>query len=234
MKRFYKTATTIEKDGKWAVALDGRIIKTPARSDLTVSDDAIAAAIAEEWNAQGETVDIPAMHLTRLINVAIDRTPGERQAMIDEVGRYCETDLLCFLADDDQEDLRNRQIDLWRPIREWAGKTLGIVLLEAPGGVLHQPQPPASIYAARAHLSPMDDLRLTAFVFGMGLYGSALLMFAVERGHIEPLEAYESSILDEAWQMEKWGEDAEARARHDAQRTEVSVLTKVFSLKNAN
>ncbi|MEO0883777.1 MAG: ATP12 family protein [Pseudomonadota bacterium] len=229
MKRFYSSAEVIEQDGQWAVALDGRVIKTPARADLAVADRSVAEAIASEWRAQGETVDVTNMHLTRLVNVAIDQTPSERSGMIEEVARYCETDLLCFLADDHQDDLRARQISAWRPIREWAGKTLGVVLLEAAGGTLHQPQPPASLKAATAHISNFDDLRLTAFVFGMGLYGSALLMFAVEQAEIDPLDAYDVSILDEVWQAEHWGVDDEADARHAARRCEAGVLRTLFS-----
>ncbi|MEM7663145.1 MAG: ATP12 family protein [Pseudomonadota bacterium] len=228
MKRFYSSAEAIEQDSNWAVALDGRVVKTPARADLAVADKAIADAVADEWNEQGETVDVAGMQLTRLVNVAIDRTPSERGSMIEEVAKYCETDLLCFLAEDHQVELRDRQITTWRPVREWAGKTLGIVLLEAPGGVLHQPQPPTSLDAAKTHVGKLNDLSLTAFVFGMGLYGSALLMLAVEQGQLSASAAYEASILDELWQMEKWGADEEAAARHEAQRAEISVLTKVF------
>ncbi|MEM9670047.1 MAG: ATP12 family protein [Pseudomonadota bacterium] len=232
MKRFYKQAEAIERDGQWAVALDGRVIKTPARADLVVNDRSIGEAIAAEWNGQGETVDVASMHVTRLVNVAIDQTPAERDAMADEVARYCETDLLCFLAGEDQRELRDRQIALWRPIREWAGKALGIVLLEAPGGVLHQTQPPTSLDAARGHVSAFNDLQLTAFLFGMGIYGSALLMFAVEKGKVSPFEAYQHSILDEIWQAEKWGSDDEAEARHEARRVEISMLADIFLAQN--
>ncbi|MEO1474285.1 MAG: ATP12 family protein [Pseudomonadota bacterium] len=228
MKRFYKTAQAVETDSGWAVALDGRTVKTPARADLALEERALADALAAEWNAQGETVDVAGMHLTRLVNVAIDRTPQERDGMIDEVARYCETDLLCFLAGEDQAELRTRQVSAWRPIREWAGRAMGVVLMEAPAGTLHQPQPPASLDAARDHVRALDDLKLTAFLFGMGIYGSALLMLAVEQGETSSVEAYDLSILDEVWQAEKWGQDDEAEARHAARRAEIRVLEKIF------
>ena len=231
MKRFYKTAEEVEHDGHWVICLDGRAVKTPARKPLVVTSRSLAGALADEWNRQGETVDIARMHLTRLINVAIDRTPAERDGMTAEVARYCETDLVCFLASD-PADLRSRQIAAWRPIREWAGRALGVVLLEAPEGVLHQPQPPASLDAARGRASEMDDVALTTFVFAMGLYGSALLTFAVAEGELSAEDAYERSILEELWQAEKWGQDAEAEARHTARRTENAVVSAIFSGKN--
>ena len=148
MTRFYSSAAPEEIEGGWTIALDGRPIKTPARKTLLVESKGLAAQIAAEWDGQGDVVQIPTLHLTRLVNVALDQTPQQRGPMIDEILKYCETDLLCFLAEKPTE-LKARQIETWRPIREWAGQTHNIVLLEVPGGVLAAPQPPASLEAAR-------------------------------------------------------------------------------------
>lgn len=228
MKRFYETAEIASDDDGWTILLDGRAIKTPARADLKVTSKALADAIAKEWASQGDMVDVPSLHLTRLVNVAIDRTPIERGSMVEEVARYCETDLTCFLAETPPE-LRDRQIVAWRPVREQVGKALGIVLMEAPGGVLHMPQPPASLQAALAHAGALDDFRLTALLYGMGLFGSAILALAVEQGMLAASDAYEHSVLDEVWQAEKWGADPENEARLASQRAEADRLDRVFA-----
>ena len=126
MKRFYKQVTTKQSGSAWRILLDGRPVKTPALAELAVPTQSLAEAMASEWAEQGDTVDIQGMHLTRLTNVAIDRTPSQREGMIDEVVKYCETDLLCFLAET-PADLRDRQISQWRPVRDWAGKHLDVV-----------------------------------------------------------------------------------------------------------
>ncbi|MEL7128938.1 MAG: ATP12 family protein [Pseudomonadota bacterium] len=228
LKRFYKSVTVEAEGAEWAVALDGRRVKTPAKTPLRVASRKLADALAEEWARQGETIDIQGMHLTRLVNVALDRTPQERAGLVQEVRRYCETDLLCFLAEDPAE-LRDRQIALWRPIRAWVGQALGIVLMEAPGGLLHMPQPPASLDVAIAYADALDNLRLTGLVFAMGLYGSALLAMAVEQGELTATAAYDLSILDELWQGKKWGIDAENEARQAAQRLEAGAVGTFFS-----
>ena len=52
MKRFYKqTAATAVEDG-WQAHLDGRPVKTPCQSPLTLPTQALAQAIADEWAAQ--------------------------------------------------------------------------------------------------------------------------------------------------------------------------------------
>ena len=227
MKRFYKTASVEQSEGGWVVLLDGRTIKTPAQNALAVPTKALANEVAEEWARQGEAVDIQGMHLTRLVNVALDRTPEQRGGMVDEVVKYCETDLLCFLAET-PADLRARQMEHWRPVREWAGKHLDVVLMEVPDGLLAAPQPPASLQAARAYGDGLDDLKLTGLNFGLGLFGSALLAMAVCEGHIKAGQAYESSILDELYQAEHWGKDEENEARLAANREQAAALGLFF------
>lgn len=228
LKRFY-SAVSVEADEQgWAVLLDGRPIKTPGLQTLNLPTIRLAEAVAEEWTRQGETVDVLAMHITRLVNVALDRASLQREAMLEEVVRYCETDLLCFLAET-PSDLRARQIALWRPIREWAGKALNVVLMEVPGGLLASPQPPASLATARAYAGELDNLHLTGLNFGLGLYGSALLALAVCEGYVDAQKAYEFSILDEIYQAERWGSDEENEARLSVNRAQAKALAALFS-----
>lgn len=227
MKRFYKTVSIEPEENMWRVLLDGRAIKTPAKADLAAPTQALAQALADEWDGQGEAVDIQRMHLTRLANVAIDRTPDQRTGMIDELVRYCETDLVCFLAQG-PSDLVERQIAQWRPVREWVGRTFDIVLLEVPDGLLAAPQPTASLKAARKYARQMNDWSLTGLAFGLGLLGSAVLAIAAEQSHIETIDAFNRAILDEDWQAETWGRDEEAEAARAAAKTEAEALNLFF------
>lgn len=231
MKRFYKSVA-ITGTGPFGIALDGRDLKTPARKSFLVPSSALAEAVAAEWDGQGDTLDIAAMHLTRLANVAIDRAPHQRDGMVAEVARYCETDLLCFLPEG-PEDLRAALDAASRPWRVWAGQALGILLIEAPGGTLHMPQPPASLEAARTKAAALDDFRLTALVYATALYGSALLAFAVIEGELGSAEAYETSIIEETWQAGRWGWDEDAVARHDARRAEARALGRLVEALRA-
>ena len=228
MTRFYKDASVEAAEGGWAVTLDGRQMKTPERKTFLVPNKALAEHVVAEWDGQGDTVQIPTLHLTRLVNVALDRAGTQRAGMVDELVKYCETDLLCFLAET-PADLRARQTEAWGPVRDWAGKALDIMLMEVPGGVLAAPQPPASLEAARTYGDGLDDLRLTGVNFGLGLFGSALLSIAVCEKRLSAEEAYEMSILDELYQAEQWGTDEENEARLTNNRTQASALGKFFS-----
>lgn len=221
-KRFYKSAIAERLGDAWTISLDGRTIKTPARAPLALPSRALAETLAEEWNAQGERIDLVAMHLTRLANVAIDRVPETREDLADEVARYCETDLICHIASE-PEELIALEEGHWAPIRDWAADMFGVILVTTEG-IRAEPQPEASLEAARDYALTLDDFRLTALVYGCGLFGSALLAMAAVEGVLSAEDAFESSRLDEAWQIARWGEDEESAAATEAKRVEAAAL----------
>ncbi len=221
-KRFYKAATAAEREGGHAVELDGRPIKTPAKSDLLLPTKALAEAIASEWENQGESLDLQSMTLTRLANVAIDRTPETRAELALELARYAGTDVTCYLADAPSA-LRARQEAAWQPWRDWAGKTLGIMLVPVIG-LIASPQPQASLDAVRDYALTRDDFRLTALTWGCSLFGSAVLALAVEAGALRAEPALAASCVDEDWQVEQWGEDDEAKEIRAGRAREAAAL----------
>ena len=221
-KRFYKTARAEQMPGGWTVQLDERAIKTPARAAMLLPTEKLAKAVAAEWNAQEEQIDLLSMHLTRLANVAIDRTPEVRYEMADELARYCETDLICHIAEDDEE-LAEREEAHWAPIRAWVGQALDVILVPVEG-IIASPQPDASLEAARTYALSLDDFALTGLVYACGLYGSAVLAMAVLEAELSATDAFEISRIDEAWQAAQWGEDDEAKAATALRRIEAKAL----------
>ncbi|MEO1553638.1 MAG: ATP12 family protein [Pseudomonadota bacterium] len=209
-KRFYEQASIAPKGAGFAVLLDGRSIKTPAKTALSVPSQKLAEAIAAEWEGQGETLDLQNMTLTRLANVAIDRTPATRHEMAEELSRYAGTDVTCYLAESPAE-LQARQEAAWKPWRDWAGKHLGVVLVPVIG-LMASPQPEASLQAVRDHALSRDDFSLTALTWSCSLLGSAVLALAVEQGVLTSEGALTASCVDEDWQIEQWGADEEAQA----------------------
>ncbi len=230
-KRFYTDVAVVEADAGWTVTLDGRSVRTPARRALAVPSRALAVMIAAEWDAQGERVDIPAMHAVRLAHVALDRTPAARSEIGDQVRAYAETDLVCHLADTDAA-LRDAQDAAWAPLRAWAGEALGVALT-ATQGVIAVAQPTASLDAARDAALALDDFRLTGLAHAMGLLGSAVLAFAMARGRLDAAAAFAASRIDEAHQEARWGVDAEAAARAEALAHEVAVTAAVLRAMDA-
>src|SRR5258706_5931099 len=129
MKRFYKS---VEAAGDGGILLDGRPVRTPARVPLILPNAALAAAVAEEWAAQGETIDPRRMPLTGLANAAIDRIAPDPAGFAAGLARYAETDLLCYRAET-PEPLVRRQAEVWNPLIQWARMRFDAALLVTSG-----------------------------------------------------------------------------------------------------
>jgi chaperone required for assembly of F1-ATPase len=226
-RRFYEKAGVVASEGRWAVQLDGKPLRTPAKKLLALPTEALANAVADEWARQGERIDLASMHNLRIANVAIDRAPETRSELAAEAARYAGTDLTCHLADAPQE-LKRRQEAAWAPLRAWAAEAHG-VKLETTTGVLPREQPTASVEAVLRHAASLDDFRLTALVHAIALFGSAVLGLAVERGRITAVEAHRLARIDEEFQAGLWGEDAEATSRAAFTREEARALDVWFA-----
>jgi chaperone required for assembly of F1-ATPase len=225
-KRFYSDVSVAAVQPAWTVLLDARALRSQAGQPFIVPTLQLAETIAAEWRAQGERIDLATMFNTRQTYGVLDRPDGAAVALADQVARYAETDLVCYLAEGPAV-LRHRQEVAWAPLREWA-VGLGVALCPSVG-IMPKAQPVASIEAIRSHALGLDRFRLAGLAHGVALFGSAILGLAVERGRLTAAEAYELSRVDEAYQAEHWGEDAEAVRRTESARAEARALDRWFA-----
>ena len=194
IKRFYTSASARPDGEGFGVWLDERRLKTPARAAFTVPSAAVAEAIASEWNAQGEKLDIPSMPLTALANAAIDRIAPEREAFAARLASYGANDLLCYRAESPME-LAVRLAKGWQPALDWLAGTHGARLMLAEG-VIHVEQPREALDALKAAVLNLDAFRIGALHVLTTAMGSLGLGLAVLGGRYTPGEAFELSRLD--------------------------------------
>ena len=221
-RRFYKDVGVAQADGAFQVRLDGRPVRTPGGKVLDLPTRAIAELVAEEWAAQGETIEFARMHAARLTNTALEAVPAAREATADQVAQFASSDLTLYFAEE-PEALVRRQAEAWEPVLTRVEDELGVDFARA-GGIVHRPQPQAAVDAVRALALALDDFRLAGLAFATALYGSAVLAIAVQRGWLDAADAFERSRVDEAWQEERWGIDAEAAERVEGLRGEARML----------
>ena len=216
-KRFYSDAPVAATAEGFAVHLDGRPVRTPGRALLALPSEAAAALVAVEFSAQGETIDPVSMPVLRLVNTALDGVAADTQAVLEDVMRFSASDLVCYRAGE-PEALVVRQAQAWDPVLDWARSALGARFFLAEG-VMHVEQPRESVGAVGLWLRQRDEpLRLAALHVMTTLTGSALIALAVEAGGLGPDEAWAAAHVDEDWNAELWGEDAEAAARRQSRR----------------
>ncbi|WP_150522866.1 ATP12 family chaperone protein [Roseibium sediminis] len=225
-KRFYKKAEAAEIAGGYAIHLDGRPVKTPSKSTLTLPSAVLAEAVAAEWEAQEKEINPGAMPLTRIANSAQDAVSQKFAEVADEITRFLGNDAVCYRADE-PETLVERQTRIWDPVLDWAGQELGarFVLVE---GIIHKEQPDALLKAFRTRLSDLTALQLAAFHTATTLMGSAVLAFAVLGEHLTADEAWSAAFIEEDWNIERWGEDAEAAKLRSYKRSEFNAAVLVL------
>lgn len=226
-RRFYSQVSVEPTPEGFAVRLDGRGARAPGGSPLVAPTEALARLLADEWEGQRETIDTTAMPATRLAFTALDRTPPVRAEVAEEVARFAGSDLLCYL-EEEQQALAQREAAAWGPWIRWADEALG-VRLQPSFGISPNRQSPEALARVTALAVELDDFALTGLAYAAGLYGSAVLALAVQRGALSGEDAFELSRLDEAFQEERWGIDEEAQARTESRRADARMVDRWFA-----
>jgi chaperone required for assembly of F1-ATPase len=212
MKRFWKEVAVEPAGGAWRVALDGRPIRTQGGRPQELASRALAEALAGEWRAQGDEVDPRGFPLRDLADYAIDHVAADRAGAIAGLLRYAETDTLCYRADPD-EPLYRRQHGLWEPLVRAFEARHG-VRLERVSGIVHRPQPEATIARLGQVLAAYDDFTLAALATLAPLAASLTVALKALEPGADPAELFAAANAEQDWQAELWGWDAEAeRAR---------------------
>ena len=230
-KRFWNETSIVESDDGFAVVLDGRQVKTPAKSPLLMPTRGYAEAVASEWEAQQETIDPRTMPFTRTANAAIDKVRTQRHEVIDILADYGGSDLTCYRADS-PESLVERQVAAWNPLIDWATEAFGGRLVPTTG-VMFAPQDDEALASLKVPVTQMSDFELAAFHDLVGLSGSLLIALAATRGFAPLEELWLRSRVDELWQAEQWGADEEAAEVVETKRQEFLHAGRVWNLVTA-
>lgn len=224
--RFYKNVSVAEHESGYVVQLDGRTLKTPGKHPLIMQKSYQAECVAAEWDAQIEQIKPETMPCTRLLNVACEQTPDNRDGLIAEVRKYAGTDLLCYRADAPQE-LSARQLQTWDPVLDWAQHAHDISL-KVTSGISAISQDEAELDKVAAFAARQDDVMLTLLTHFTAVFGSSILSIATMERHLEAEQALTISRLDELFQIERWGEDEEAQIRTANIRAETLALSQLI------
>lgn len=233
MKRFYKTvAVDTSDDGAFLVTLDGRSLSSPAKRPLRLPTRGVAEAIAGEWDAQGEKVDPSSMAMMSFAATVTDRVTPQRDHVVGEIAGFGGSDLLCFLAEAPDE-LVGRQVTQWTPWRERAENRLAI-RLAVTAGVMPVRQSEEALAAFRSAVDQIDDWSLAPLHTVTSITGSLILALAVLDGDLGAEEAFDLSQIDEAFQVEKWGQDREAELRRRGLLAEMKAAERFKTLLAAD
>ena len=232
MKRFWTLAEVVEASqgfgGGFGVALDGRRVKTPARTDLAVPTRVMADAIAVEWHDCGEEIDPGEMALTGLANAAIDRVSADRAGFAATLAQYAQADLLCYRAEGPQP-LVELQTRHWDPLLGWARRRFDVDFAITTG-IMHVDQPAATVERLAHAVAVLAPFALAGLSPLVTIGGSLITALALLEGEVPVAAAWDAVSVDDAWQIEKWGADDEAVAALELRRRDFEAAARFLSL----
>ncbi len=231
MKRVYSAAGVDAVEGGYCVTLDTRPLRTPARAVLVLPRRALAEAVAAEWAAQAELVRPHTMPLMRLAATAVDRIAPEHETAIDQIAAYATSDLVCYRAET-PADLVARQTAAWQPLVKWAAEALAAELV-VTRGVVPVTQPPTAMSALRAAVARHEPMAMAALQQATTATGSLVIGLALAAGRLDAGEAHDAGQVDETFQAEHWGEDAEAAGRRAALKDDIAAAARFLELLRA-
>ena len=228
MKRFWKDVAVERENGGWTIKLDGRPVKTPARTSLLVPTEALAEGIADEWRSVADTIDPRAMPLTGFANAAIDRVAPERQAFAEGLARYAEADLACYRADGPSK-LVERQEKSWNQLLGWARRRFDVDFVTTTG-LMHVAQPQATVERLAHAVTALDSFRLAGLSPLVTVGGSVIAALAVLEKALTPGQAWGAVSIDDCWQLEQWGSDADAEQALENRRRDFFAAARFLEL----
>ncbi|KRA84348.1 ATP12 family chaperone protein [Altererythrobacter sp. Root672] len=208
MKRFWKEVAVEEVDGGFRVTLDGRPIRTQGGGAQVVPTRELAEALAEEWRGQGEEVDPVRFVMRDVADFAIDQVRPDRAATVAELLRYAETDTLCYRADPD-DHLYRRQLELWEPVLAAAEARWDIHFTRV-SGIVHRPQPDATLARLQGVLEGLDEFSLAALRTMTPIAASLTVALAALEDGADTQALFAAANCEQDWQAELWGWDLEA------------------------
>lgn len=232
MKRFWETAAAVPRpEGGHGVLLDGRPLRVPGGAVLTTDSHKLAEAIATEWRqagrGKGSEMSLEDVPLTRLLGSAQERIAPDPAPIIKGIANYGETDLLCYRAEDHR--LAARQAEQWQPLLDWAALALDAPL-RVTQGLMPIAQRPHSLTALHAAVARHDPMGLAALGLAVPALGSLVLGLALTLGRLDADQAYHLAIVDEVFQEEFWGLDAEAKAQRASRLADVRLAQRFMAL----
>ncbi len=216
-RRNWRNVAVTEEGGEFTVYLDRRAAETPGGNRLTLPTGMLAVRVAGEWDCQKDAVDLRTMPFTCRAGGAIDWLTFHRTEAVNRICEYAAHELLCHRAPE-RSALSDRQNAAWGPVLQWAGSDLDSPLA-AGHGVMPVRQPPRSLENLRLSAAGLPVFSLAPFIDMVTLTGSFLLGLAVVHDRLSPARAWALSCIDEEWQAEHWGRDAEAESAAQAKRS---------------
>jgi len=121
--------------------------------------------------------------------------------------QICREDLVCYRAASPPELVR-RQHAVWQPLVEWVASAMARGS-RCDGRCPAVRQPAAALDSIRHAVESYDDWALAASTWRPAACGSVWWHWRLAEGRLDAAHAFAAAQLEESFEIEQWGEDAE-------------------------
>lgn len=171
---------------------------------FAVPNEALAIAVATEWDAQQDIIKFYSMHLTTLCNTALDNpTHRNKDQMIRAALKFLETDTVCYRVDE-PDDLVELQKNEWDPVLHWIENRYNVTI-GSSSSILGPEISEATKDLFRQHLKSYNFWGLIGLEFVISQLKSVVLALGMVDRHLSVEQAVLLSRLEEEYQIRQWG-----------------------------
>ncbi|XP_068387765.1 ATP synthase mitochondrial F1 complex assembly factor 2 isoform X2 [Eschrichtius robustus] len=203
-KRFYQNVSITQGEGGFEINLDHRKLRTPQAKLFTVPSEALAVAVATEWDSQRDTIKAYTMHLTTLCNTSLDNpTQRGKDQLIQAAAKFLDTDTVCYRVEE-PETLVELQRNEWDPVIGWAERRYG-VKIGSSTSIMGPSIPARTREVLVSHLASYNTWALQGIEFVVSQLKSMVLTLGLIDLHLTVEQAVLLSRLEETFQIQKWG-----------------------------
>uniref|UniRef100_A0A914X9U7 ATP synthase mitochondrial F1 complex assembly factor 2 n=1 Tax=Plectus sambesii TaxID=2011161 RepID=A0A914X9U7_9BILA len=167
--------------------------------------EALALAIAQEWDAQKKTLRMDHMRLTGLAFTAIDNPLRlDTPTIIKQIIDYLETDTVFFMASEPDKLVELQKLH-WGELLKWSNETFGLDVRPTESILAGPVISEQSRLMMERHLASYDRWALTGYQYAVEAVKSLIIILATVAHRLSVEEAVRIAALEQLFQTETWG-----------------------------
>eukprot|EP00040_Diaphanoeca_grandis_P006131 m.36080 g.36080 ORF g.36080 m.36080 type:complete len:291 (-) comp17255_c0_seq1:81-953(-) len=231
ISRFYNKVGVVpskDKENWFNVTLDGRNLRTPQKSVLSIPCISLAHMVAQEWNCQDKHIETSNMHLTSLCNTAQDKPDKKsKDLVVKDVLEFLYTDTVSF-REEDPPDLYEFQCTTWDPMIDWFNKKHD-VQVPIVKTILAADMTEDEMQRMEDYVSGYNDWALCGLHFATITAKSFVIADSVISGTYSGEEAAHAARVEVIFQTGRFGEVEWAHPMEAADTTSRLAAASVFT-----
>ena len=201
-----KNIKIISIDNDYKILVNGKFAKYDKTLEISSSNLEMIKVISKELQ-NNTTENFKKISIINLKYISLKKNKLDLKKTIEELLRYFHGDLIFYRVDNPKE-LRDLHSFYWNPIISIMKNKFN-VNFKVTNGINIASQSKTAHRKIKSSVCRLNSFELVGLEFLVRLSGSFCIGYLLFLNCLDNKSAWKLSILDEMWQMEKWGKDEE-------------------------